>query len=476
MASAPPPTDLQHEAKCPICLGCLTDPVVLDCGYSFCRSCITSYYEMWEALGEVPECPMCKAKIQKQKFRPNWHLANVVEKLKQMALSVEKEDLCWRHKEKLHLFCKEDEMLVCLVCEKSPEHKGHTMLIVEQAVQLYKDQIYNCLETVRRERERVLADKATAKTETQDLLKSTKSERKKTVTKLKQLSELLEEGEKVLLAQMEAVEKDIARKRDEHLARLSQDLSSLESLIREMEEKIQQPPSEFLQDIRSTLQRYEEKKQVKRPAAFPSELRWRLWDVCDISSFLQGVMNEFEDGLLSGLEQQKAHVTLDPETANPYLVLSEDLKSVRLGSKRNLPNNAERFDSRFIVLGREGFTAGRHFWDVLVENKESWAVGVARKSMKRKGLVTMSPEEGTWGVERWESGYRALTRPPFSPLCLSGELRIVRVCLNYSGGQVAFFDAHRNTLLYQFSKALFSGETLQPFFYVSGKASLTLSP
>ena len=61
-----------------------------------------------------------------------------------------------------------------------------------------------------------------------------------------QLHQFLEEQEKLLMAQMEEVKKEIARKREEHLVRLSEKLSSLEGFMREMEAKRQEPSSDFL--------------------------------------------------------------------------------------------------------------------------------------------------------------------------------------------------------------------------------------
>ena len=49
-------------------------------------------------------------------------------------------------------------------------------------------------------------------------------------------------------------------------------------------------------------------------------------------------------------------VSLDPDTAQSELILSEDRKEVTYGDTRqNLPNNLKRFDPVLIVLGKEGF-------------------------------------------------------------------------------------------------------------------------
>ncbi|XP_054831882.1 tripartite motif-containing protein 10-like [Eublepharis macularius] len=475
MASESHSTDMEREVTCPICLDCLTDPVTMDCGHNFCRDCINSYCEAWKELGEL-ECPVCKAKIQEGNFQCNWQLANVVEKIKQMPHNPVR-DICLRHKKKLHLFCKDDEELVCWICERSPEHRGHKALILKEAARPYKNQIHSCLKTVRNERDKIQAYKVDAEKESHSLLERTESERQKTVAEFRQLHQFLDEQEELLLAQMEEAEKEITREMDECLARLSRELSLLESLIWEMEEKIQQPDVDLLLDIRSTLQRYEKDEQFEKPVVFPPELKWKIWDCWDICSFLKGIIKQFKDMLVLGCQLQKANVTLDPDTAHPQLILSEDLRSVRMGDKaQDLPNNPERFDFRPLLLGSKGFTAGRHYWEVDVGREEGWAVGVTRKSVRRKGSITFSPEGGIWAVEKWAGEHYALNYPQFSPLSLSSEPKRIRVYLNYDERRVTFYDADTAVPLYTFSEASFSGQIIFPFFWVRNKAHLKLFP
>ncbi|XP_066474542.1 zinc finger protein RFP-like [Tiliqua scincoides] len=476
MAAGGPVQELCDEATCPICLDYFTDPVTVgECGHNFCQACLT---QCWGKEDVVASCPQCRETIQKSNLIPNRQLANFVAIARKFSLVGGKKTekggpLCEKHQEPLKLFCKNDKKPLCVVCDL--EHRFHKVVLMEEASQEYKGKICSCLPVLKKQREQVLAFKADVEKEHQDLLNQTEAERQKMVAEFRQLYRFLEEQEQLLLAQMEETEKEIITRRDEYITKLSEELSSLESLIQEMEEKCQQPASELLQNIGSIMNSYEEKKTFENPVDIPLGLKWKIWDFGDINVFLEGVTKQFKDTLLSGLQLQKANVTLDPDTAHPQLIVSEDHQSMRLGCRaKNLPKNPERFDQFSIVLGCEEFTAGRHFWEVCVSPEEEWAVGVARKSLGRKGIVVFSPQEGIWALGKWGGGYRATTEPLPPFLSLAGELRRIRVSLNYAVGQVTFFDADAAAPIFTFSAASFSSEILQPFFWVYEKAHLSL--
>ncbi|XP_062978497.1 E3 ubiquitin-protein ligase TRIM7-like [Elgaria multicarinata webbii] len=445
-AAGSPVQELCEEASCPICLDYFRDPVtVTECGHNFCRACLI---QCWGEEETEASCPKCRGAFQKGNLRPNQQLAKIVEIAKKLRDEGEEEK---------GQFCD----------------KG---VPLEEASQKHKEVIRHRLDSLRKERERILAYQADTEKENEDLLAQTKAEREKAVAEFRGLHQFLEGLERLLLAQLEAVEKEIARKREEHLGRLSEELSSLESLIREMEEKCQQPASEFMQDVRSTLRR-SQKETFENPVAFPPELKWRIWDFHEINPSLEKAMKQFKDALLPGLHLKKANATLDPDTAHPRLILSEGHKSMKWGyNSQDLPNSPERFDHHDFVLGCEGFTAGRHFWEISVGSEGDWAVGVARKSVRRKGLLDFSPKEGFWVLRYGGGVYRACDPPLFPPVSLNGELKGIRVFLNCDEGQVSFYDADRGTLLYAFSGASFAGETILPFFHVWGKAHLSISP
>lgn len=182
-------------------------------------------------------------------------------------------------------------------------------------------------------------------------------------------------------------------------------------------------------------------------------------------------------------------VHLDPRTANPWLLLSEDGRQVRDGdNEQNLPDTPERFDTAPCVLALrvntymmirvsgecfavwdlstllfQGFTTGRHYWEVDVGDKIAWDLGVARQSISRKGVVTLSPEDGYWTIcLRKGSEYRACAGQA-ELLCLSQRPQVIGVFLDYEDGTVSFYDAESRTHIYSFTQFLFT-EAMFPFF------------
>ncbi|XP_062894262.1 E3 ubiquitin-protein ligase TRIM39-like [Mobula hypostoma] len=107
-------------------------------------------------------------------------------------------------------------------------------------------------------------------------------------------------------------------------------------------------------------------------------------------------------GLSNSLLLPPVSVTLDVETADSRLQVSGDRKSVRFtGTQTNLPDTGKRFTFCECVLGSEGFTSGRHYWEVEVTGNRRWCLGVAAESVERKGQVNPSPETGFWIIKRY---------------------------------------------------------------------------
>jgi len=157
-------------------------------------------------------------------------------------------------------------------------------------------------------------------------------------------------------------------------------------------------------------------------------------------------------------------VTLDPDTAFPTLILSNDGKQVEYRDiMLELPDNPERFDYCCCVLGKEGFSSGRFYFEVQVKGKTEWNLGVARESINRKGMITTAPENGYWAVYlRGGNHYQAYESASVS-LSLRVKPQVVGVFVDYEEGLVSFYDVESRSHIYSFTGQSFT-EKLFPFF------------
>ncbi|XP_039373665.1 E3 ubiquitin-protein ligase TRIM39-like [Mauremys reevesii] len=456
MATDNPVESLQEEATCPICLEYFKDPVIIDCEHNFCRACIA---QCWEGSNTDSSCPQCRETVQQGNLRPNRKLANVVEIVKGLNLQAAKgageERVCGEHQEALKLFCEEDQTSVCVVCYLSRDHRDHKVIPIKEAAQEYKEKLQGALGPLRKELEEVLALTSKEEKKTTECQSKVKNKREMIAGEFSKLHTLLRVKEQLLLQSLEEEERETLQRLRENVTKLSQRSSSLQQLITEIEEKCQQPVVELLKDVKSTLSRSENVK-LQEPEAVSTDLK----NVYEISLDMREALQRF------GVD-----VTLDPDTANPWLVLSEDRKRVRYGDKRqDLPDNPERFNRYAIVLGAEGFTGGRHYWEVEVGDKTRWDLGVCRESVSRKGEFAYAPGNGYWVVWLRDGGYKAGTSPP-TPLPVSVRPGRVGIFLDYEAGEVSFYNVTDRSHLFTFT-GTFSG-TLCPYFYPGANAGGT---
>ncbi|XP_015279127.1 PREDICTED: zinc finger protein RFP-like [Gekko japonicus] len=351
MAAAGPVQGLCEETTCPICLEYFRDPVTIDCGHNFCQACLTRYFRESSARAS---CPQCRKTFQQSSLRPNRHLANMVElvkKLERGKIREGKRELCERHQEPLKLFCLDDQALICCVCDRSKEHRHHSILPIDEVSQDYKEKIKVQQKSLEKERECVLKMKLAEEDEKQKCLTQIEAEKQKIRSAFEQMHKFLEEQEHLRLSQLKGLEEEIGKRNKENIDRLSEEISRLNRLISEMEGKCKQPATEFLQDIQGTMSRYA-KKQVGHALVLSPGLEDSLSIYCEKNAALEKVMEKYKESLEQATKKvsleetwNKAKVTLDPDTAHPHLRLSKDQKSVKWDSRDQfLPNDAERFD------------------------------------------------------------------------------------------------------------------------------------
>lgn len=184
---------------------------------------------------------------------------------------------------------------------------------------------------------------------------------------------------------------------------------------------------------------------------------------------LQELLQQQLSGRLVVLELERlrlpaVNLVLDRDTAHRSLVVSPDGRAVHHAAPQsNLPDGPSRFHPCCCVLARQGFSSGTFYFEVQVDGKSRWTVGVARGSAPRRGVLSLRPENGQWALwlkEREE--YAALVGVP-RRLQLSSRPRTLGVLVELDHGRVSFHDGHTAALLYRFTHCRFSGKIF-PFF------------
>ncbi|XP_032067315.1 butyrophilin subfamily 1 member A1-like [Thamnophis elegans] len=172
-------------------------------------------------------------------------------------------------------------------------------------------------------------------------------------------------------------------------------------------------------------------------------------------------------------------VTFDPDTAHRRLIISSNRKTASWGAEeRPLPDSDKRFDRRVWVLGQNAFQSGKHCWEVEIKHNGEWGVGVARGSVKRKGLTAFSPQEGIWAIGAYggRENYIAFTEPQHTRLPFGKKPWRIRVFVDYIYQQVEFFNIETKATMFFFPNASFSGERIYPWFRVWDGTELALHP
>ncbi|XP_028263754.1 neoverrucotoxin subunit alpha-like [Parambassis ranga] len=175
-------------------------------------------------------------------------------------------------------------------------------------------------------------------------------------------------------------------------------------------------------------------------------------------------------------------LTLDPDTANGYLGLTEENKKATCESWLTYPDHPERFDARPQVLCKEGLT-GKHYWEVVWNNgsKDGVGVAVAYAGIGRKGNsrdTTFGYNSQSWyfgecgGHNAWHD-YKEVWKAPIPPTGCNK----VGVYLDWPAGTLSFYSVSSDTLRHLYTFQATFTEPLFPGLWIYNYYSYaTLSP
>lgn len=170
-----------------------------------------------------------------------------------------------------------------------------------------------------------------------------------------------------------------------------------------------------------------------------------------------------------------ADVLLDPNTQHRWLNLSDDHRQVQEAHKESpLPDSPQRFDTWTCVLGWEGYSSGRHYWEVDIANNGYWRVGVTTGDSKRHGRFPMTPRQGYWTLWRSIHKFYACTNQE-TELPISLVPRRMGIYLDHEEGQISFYNAETKSHIYTFVGS-FRRQKLYPLFVpLDGRTRMTIT-
>ncbi|XP_044187199.1 nuclear factor 7, brain-like [Thunnus albacares] len=450
--------------SCHVCSETFRDPVSLTCNHSFCSSCLQKFWEQ----AENKNCPICKRKSSKDQLHVNFALRELADSFagRQKAGSSEtekgeKEVVCSKHQEEPKLFCEDEQRAVCPVCEFSL-HQGHKLVPIEQAVSDLKDQLKSDLKSLQDKRNKYKQVEKTYNEVIQHSKKQLLSTERKIRAEFNKLHQFLKEEEESRLAALREEEEQKGKTISREMKRIQEQISSLSDSISAVEEDLQKHKVSFLSSYKPTQTRARDQCSLSDPQLVSGAL-------IDVAKHLGNLSFRVWEKM-----KEKVHfspVILDPNTADPRLYLSDDLTSVRRGdTKQQLPDNPERHTNYTNILGSEGFSSGKHSWEVEVGDHPRWNVGLAKESVDRKGKRHASPEYGIWCLLHENGKYNNGRGETVS---VKKSLQRIRVQLDYDRGEVSFYDPEDMTHIYTHRDTF--TEKLFPYFCIcpAGDAKTT---
>ncbi|XP_062284277.1 E3 ubiquitin/ISG15 ligase TRIM25-like [Scomber scombrus] len=435
----------------------------------------------WRKLKALKSCLVCLASYCENHLQPHYEsptfkkhkLVDPSEKLQ--------ENICSRHDEVMKMFCRTDQQSICYLCPVD-EHKGH-------------DTVSAAAERTERQGE-LEVSRLNIQQRIQDREKDVKLLQQEVEAVSLSADKAVEDSEKIFTELIRLLQK---RSSDVKQQIRSQQETEV-SRVKELQEKLQQEITELkrkdaelkqlshTEDHKQFLHNYPSVSQLSEPTesssinicplryfedvtATVSELRDKLQDILkeewtNISLTVTEVdvlLSQTEPKIRAGFIKYPCEISLDPNTANTWLLLSEGNRKVeRMRQKQSYSSHTDRFTDHYQVLSRESLT-GRCYWEVEWRGR-GVGVAVTYKNIRRAGVANeglFGYNDKSWALRCDNNSSKFLFNNISTPVSGPGSSRL-GVYLDHRAGILSFYSVSETmTLLHRvqttFTQPLYAG-------------------
>ncbi|XP_034020981.1 E3 ubiquitin-protein ligase TRIM41-like [Thalassophryne amazonica] len=505
--------------QCSICLNVFTNPVTTPCGHNFCKTCISEHWHSSDLcqcptchkrfhvrpemstntiieeisvhvkrrkleLPESPEaesgvmCEICtgiKFKAQKSclvcltsyctaHLEPHHRVPSLMRHTLIEPVENLEERTCKKHQRILEMFCKEENVCICLLCIEM-DHKNHDIVPIKEEGNEQKKNIQSKNEEIQ-----MLVEQK--KEKINDLMRVSEERSDKAKKEIDLCNNLftklmshVEETQAKLKSYIEEKIRKSQAKDEAMIQELKEEITQLERKQSQLEELAQSEDHLHILQSLQALCNHSDMKDWSQVRIYS--------DICvqTVRTAMSHLVGTFQSELksltkteLTRMREFKELVTFDPNTAGPLLCVYDSGQRIKhIKTARSPTDNQERFD-RPMVLGTKGFNSGRHYWEAQVGVRCDWDVGVAVESVDRKDTTTVNEENGFFAIGKRGSKYEVHCKL-YKQLYLNLRPRNIGIYVDYEKGRVSFYDVDNKIHIYSFV-GLHLTEKLFPYFYL----------